>query len=67
MVNRCARALLLYVSPFCVTIGSNDGVLPVWFQIPDWIMGILSKSQQSSCENALKCRLQMVDSLLWPQ
>ena len=37
----------------------------IW--IPYWNLMILSKLQQSLCENALKCRLQMVDSLLRPQ
>ena len=35
--------------------------------IPDWILRISSKWQQSSCENALECRLQTVNSLLRPQ
>ena len=28
----CNSAVLLYASPFRVSIGSNDGVLPVWSQ-----------------------------------
>ena len=77
MVYHCTSTVLLYASPFCVSIGSNDGVLPVRFQaiirvndgrpLIGFLIGFWCAKQDTAIFMLLKCRLHMVDSMPRPQ
>ena len=73
---RCTAVCVAILCPHCLewwrAACSVPGHHPsLWWYtvdcIPDGILRISSEWQQSSCENALKCRLQTVNSLLRPQ